>query len=122
MRLFRPLAADFEIVPLVDGGRRFDFQCALMSLPHRLKTTDLRADSPYLTAEAALIARWRDRIGAHGFKIGLCWQGNPKGKIDQGRSIPLKKYRAIRVGAERSPDFAAKDPRPGTTPADCRRA
>jgi tetratricopeptide (TPR) repeat protein len=92
LRLFGPLAADFEIVPRVEGGRRFDFQCALMSLPHRLNTTDLRAEMPYLAAETALIARWRDRIGVHGFRIGLCWQGNPKGKIDQGRSIPLVKY------------------------------
>ena len=95
MRLFRPLAADFEIVPLIEGGRRFDFQCALMSLPYRLKTTDLRAELPYLKAEPALVAEWRDRIGAHGFKIGLCWQGNPKGKIDYGRSIPLKSYRPL---------------------------
>ncbi len=92
MRLFRPLAADFEIVPLVEGGRRFDFQCALMSLPHRLQTTDLRAETPYLTAEPALVAQWQNRIGAYGFKIGLCWQGNPKGKIDLGRSIPLLNY------------------------------
>ena len=92
MRLFGPLAADFEIVPLIENGRRFDFQCALMSLPYRLETTDLRATLPYLTAEAGLIARWRERIGAHGFKVGLCWQGNPKGKIDQGRSMPLAKY------------------------------
>ena len=92
MRLFGPLAAGFEIVPTIEGGRRFDFKCALMSLPHRLKTTNLRAGSPYLTAEPALIAQWRDRIGGHGFRIGLCWQGNPKGKIDYGRSIPLAKY------------------------------
>ena len=92
MRLFAPLAADFEIVPLIEGGRRFDFQCALMSLPYRLKTTDLHAEAPYLAAEPALISRWRDRIGARGLKVGLCWQGNPKGKIDQGRSIPLANY------------------------------
>jgi hypothetical protein len=92
MRLFAPLAADFEIVPAIESGRRFDFKCALMSLPHRLKTADLRAGSPYLTAEPTLIARWRDRIGSDGFKIGLCWQGNPQGRIDYGRSIPLAKY------------------------------
>ena len=80
MRLFKPLAAEFEIVGSVDGGRRFDFQCALMSLPLRLNMPVPRAEQSYLTAEADLIARWRDRIGAHGFKVGLCWQGNPKGQ------------------------------------------
>jgi tetratricopeptide (TPR) repeat protein len=95
MRLFKPLVSGFEIVGSVDGGRRFDFQCALMSLPLRLNMPVPRAAQAYLTAEPDLIARWRDRIGALGFKIGLCWQGNPKGRIDEGRSIPLKTYRPL---------------------------
>ena len=95
MRLFKPLAADFEMVGLVDGNRRFDFQCALMSLPLRLNAPVPRADDPYVSAEPDLIAHWRERIGAEGFKIGLCWQGNPRGRIDQGRSIPLEKFRPL---------------------------
>jgi len=54
-----------------------------------------RAEASYLSAEPDLIAHWREKIGAHGFKIGLCWQGNPKGRIDQGRSIPLEKYEPL---------------------------
>ena len=92
MRLFKPLAADFEMVGSVDGGRRFDFQCALMSLPLRLHMPAPRAERSYLSADSDLVARWRERIGAQGFKVGLCWQGNPKGRIDEGRSIPLEKY------------------------------
>jgi hypothetical protein len=33
---------------------------------------------------------WRARLGAHGFKVGVAWQGNPAGSVDQGRSIPLR--------------------------------
>jgi tetratricopeptide (TPR) repeat protein len=97
IRLFRPLVAGFEIVPLVDHGTRFDFKCALMSLPLHLKAdpAEFGARVPYLAAEAERIARWRDRIGGHGFKVGLCWQGNPKGRIDEGRSIPLEKYQPL---------------------------
>jgi hypothetical protein len=63
-----------------------------MSLPLRLNMPIPTAERSYLAAEADLIARWRDRIGTQGFKVGLCWQGNPKGRIDEGRSIPLEKY------------------------------
>jgi hypothetical protein len=47
---------------------------------------------PYLRSEAELEVRWKARIGTHGFKIGIAWQGNPRGKIDEGRSIPLEKF------------------------------
>ena len=68
-----------------------------MSLPHRLGTDLMSIPNsvPYLRAEDALIARWRERIGEHGFKIGIAWQGNPQGTIDQGRSIPLAEYFAL---------------------------
>ena len=95
IRLFKPLARDFEIVGSVEGGHRFDFQCALMSLPLRLDMPIPRAETAYVSAEPELVAQWRDKIGAQGFRIGLCWQGNPKGRIDEGRSIPLEKYRPL---------------------------
>jgi hypothetical protein len=92
MRLFKPLAADFEMAGSIDAGRRFDFQSALMSLPLRLGMPTPRAEPSYLSAESGLVAQWWEKIGTQGFKVGLCWQGNPKGRIDEGRSIPLEKY------------------------------
>jgi tetratricopeptide (TPR) repeat protein len=92
MRLFQPLARDMEVTSLVDAGRRFDFQCALMSIPHRLAIHSIPNEVPYLSAEKSLIAKWRERIGVTGFKIGIAWQGNPKGQIDRGRSVPLAKF------------------------------
>jgi hypothetical protein len=68
-----------------------------MSLPNRLGTdlASIPNSVPYLRAEGALIAHWRERIGEHGFKIGIAWQGNPQGNVDQGRSIPLTEYLAL---------------------------
>lgn len=69
----------------------FDYQVALMSLPLRLGTTldAIPSRVPYLAPEPERAARWRERLGPAGFTIGVCWQGNPHGRIDRGRSFPL---------------------------------
>jgi tetratricopeptide (TPR) repeat protein len=89
LRLLRTLSTPIELAARVDA-RTFDYQCALMSLPHRLWAGSGFATAvPYLGAEAELLARWRARIGDHGFKVGICWQGSPNSKADRGRSIRL---------------------------------
>ena len=97
IRLLRPLTSGIEVVSTVGSEQKFDFQCPLMSLPHRFGTdlASIPNSVPYLRAEDDLIARWRERIGVHGFKIGIAWQGNPQLSIDRGRSIPLKEYLAL---------------------------
>jgi Tfp pilus assembly protein PilF len=97
VRLFRPFAGAMEVIASSDAIRRFDFQCALMGLAERfgIEPPDLPGKIPYLFAESDLVARWRDRVGSHGFKIGIGWQGNPIGQIDKGRSVPLEKFRAL---------------------------
>jgi hypothetical protein len=42
-----------------------------------------------LRAEDALVKKWRERLGPHGLKIGICWRGNQNPKADPSRSIPL---------------------------------
>ena len=97
MRLFAPLAGAAEITAYAPADAKFDFQCALMSLPERLGIAldDLPGPMPYLFAENPLAEMWRDRIGSQGFKVGIGWQGNPAGLIDKGRSIPLAKFRPL---------------------------
>lgn len=72
----------------------FDYQVATMSLPGVFGTrvNSVPANVPYFAADADRVARWRERIGHDGFKIGINWQGNPSGKIDEGRSAPLKQF------------------------------
>lgn len=74
-----------------------DHQLALMSVPHALgMTAEAFAPMiPYLHAEPARVEMWRERLGSHGFKVGICWQGNPVPRIDRGRSIPLREFRPL---------------------------
>jgi hypothetical protein len=91
----KPLLANFAGVTLLGLDEPpppdFDLYCPLLSLPRRFKTTleTLPAEVPYLYADPAAVERWRRRIGEHGFKIGIVWQGKPGVKIDLGRSFPL---------------------------------
>jgi hypothetical protein len=64
-----------------------------MSLPLVFGTTleTIPAQVPCLSADAAKVAEWRERLGpARGRRIGLAWSGNPEHKNDRNRSIPLE--------------------------------
>ena len=93
-RLLRPSLQPVEIVSTLDNVQGVDFQIALMSLPHRFKTelASVPNKVPYLKPEAELEAGWQAQIDTRGFKIGIAWQGNPRSKIDEGRSIPLEQF------------------------------
>jgi len=94
IRLLRPFSPPVTISASTDDRVSFDFQCALMSLPLWFRTdlSSIPNAIPYLTAENDLVARWNQKLGSHGFKIGIAWQGKPGGPIDQGRSIPLAEF------------------------------
>ncbi len=67
-----------------------DFHLPLMSLPHRLGTRleTIPAAPSYLAAPPERVTKWRDRLGSHGYRIGICWHGNKQGTVDR-RSVPL---------------------------------
>ena len=69
----------------------FDAQIAISSLPRAFRTRldTVPTDVPYLAAEQGLSAKWAERIGSAGFKIGIVWQGNPHPEADRARSYPL---------------------------------
>ena len=68
----------------------YDFHVPLMSLPGAFGTdaSSIPARVPYLRAQPARVAAWRERLGSHGLKIGVSWQGavRPTG---HGRSFEL---------------------------------
>ena len=74
----RSLSSTVEIVDADDPSLSFDYHWPLMSLPltfgTRLETVP--GETPYLAAEPERIARWRDRIGNEGFRIGVSWRGH----------------------------------------------
>jgi hypothetical protein len=97
-RLLSVSAPSIRLVAAQPKGEAFDFQCALMSLPGAFVTSceNLPSSVPYLFAEEGVVARWRERLGDQGLKIGICWQGNPHhGKVDIGRSFPLRCFQPL---------------------------
>jgi tetratricopeptide (TPR) repeat protein len=96
--LLSGLSNTMQIVALGEAPGGFDYHCALMSLPLAFRTTlaDIPAAVPYLYADPQRAAQWRQRIGAHGFRIGIVWQGS-RNRIDVGRSVPLEMF--VRLAA-----------------------
>ena len=97
--LMKGLPGKVELVDLDDlleGRSAFDCQVPLISLPLAFGTAgdSIPNAVPYLRAEPERVQRWRDRIGGHGFRIGICWQGNT-GTFDRGRSFPVASLSGI---------------------------
>lgn len=96
--LLTGLAGASQIVCPGDPDPAYDLFCPLLSLPVRLGLTlqDAAMPEPYLRADPAHTARWRDRLtGLPGRKIGLVWAGDPRTgdltmpRLDHRRSLPL---------------------------------
>jgi Flp pilus assembly protein TadD len=83
-----------RIVRAGDAPPPFDLSCPLMSLPAIYGTTvkTVPGNVPYLAAKPDAVARWRGRVGDHGFRVGIAWQGNSSRREDAGRSIRLDHY------------------------------
>jgi tetratricopeptide (TPR) repeat protein len=82
------VAADGDPLPPVD------FHLPLMSVPFvlALDEAQIPAAVPYLRADPARVAAWSKRLPGDGFRVGICWQGDPRRAIDRGRSIPLRAF------------------------------
>jgi Flp pilus assembly protein TadD/ADP-heptose:LPS heptosyltransferase len=76
----------------------FDFQCPFMSLPLVFNTVleNIPANIPYISADAALIHEWADKIGndknESKLKVGLVWSGGKQHKRDRYRSCSLDAF------------------------------
>ena len=95
--LLGSLQLDLQILTSDEATEPFDHRVSLMSLPHVLGRPDPASapTPPYLFAEPRRIEDWKARIGGEGLKIGISWQGNPKGIVDVGRSVPLRCFAAL---------------------------
>ena len=99
-----------------------DLYCMLLSLPQVLGTTPATVPAPprYLRAEPRRLARWRQRLGAHAFKIAICWHGGRK-KTGIGRSFqraelaPLARLAEVRlISVQRGDGLEELDTLPAT--------
>jgi tetratricopeptide (TPR) repeat protein len=95
-RLFSTLEGSITLLSEIPGNSRFDFQCPLMHLPAIFEALDLPLPNqmPYLAAEPERVVHWRSRIGDHGFRIGIVWQGNRYERNDE-RAYPLAALRPL---------------------------
>lgn len=75
--------------------------CRLSSLPYLFRTDldSIPSQIPYLEADPARIAHWRDRLNATlptGVKrIGLAWTGRPTHPNDRRRSMALEQFAGL---------------------------
>jgi Tfp pilus assembly protein PilF len=87
-----------EVVPRPETGFpvvSYDMYVPLLSLPALFGITwqTVPNRTPYLKANRTLSASWAQKLTSiSGFKIGICWQGNPAYKADRQRSVPLKYF------------------------------
>ena len=91
--LLGTLESKFMIVDQDNLTTDYDYHSSLLSLPLAFKTdlNSIPSAARYLKAQDERVRHWRSRIGAEGFKIGVCWQGS-HGKVDIGRSFPLAMF------------------------------
>ena len=96
MRLLKDLSPTVEIIDSSSTPTKFDYHVALLSMPLAFKTDEssIPADIPYLRAEPDRVERWRLRLGDHGFKIGVAWQGSKLG-THFGKSFQVTRLRDI---------------------------
>jgi len=76
--LVKTLDAPIVFAELDDPSLSYDYHVPLMSLPLVFKTTleTIPAKTAYLSADEALVEKWRGRFGTDGLKIGICWMGD----------------------------------------------
>jgi Tfp pilus assembly protein PilF len=97
-RLIRLLSSNPALPPMVPADAAlpaFDVVVPLLSLPARTALSPVQP--PYLFAEPDRIVAFRDRIGTHGVRVGINWQGYSGRFEDKGRSFPLALFRALAV-------------------------
>ena len=77
-QLLKTLSPTITLLEEQDEPVHYDWHCPLMSLPLAFGTTTTSVPAPicYLYAEQEQTARWKQRIGDQGFKVGICWQGS----------------------------------------------
>jgi len=95
LRLLKQLEPGIEIVGATEEPDRFDFQCALMSLPLVFGTTleTIPSKQSYLGADPDLAAQHAAHLPSRtGTRIGLVWSGGADHKSDRRRSSRFMQF------------------------------
>jgi len=96
-KLFSSLGPEIQLVDQTPTDILYDEHLPLLSLPRIFKTelNSIPYQNPYLFVAAAKVKEWQQRLGDHGFKIGICWQGSTVYKDDHVRSFAVSHFKEI---------------------------
>jgi len=92
--LLRNAVRPVPVVGLGEAPPQFDYHISLMNLPRALGLGAVSMGR-YLAAEPARVQAWRERIGDHGYRIGVAWQGDAAALGAEGKSFPLAALQPI---------------------------
>lgn len=90
--LLRSLSGVAQVIGRGEPLPDFDLHCPMMHLPKAFRTDlgSIPATVPYLSADPARVAAWRDRLPPRrGLRVGLVWSGNKIHSNDYNRSMRL---------------------------------
>ena len=92
--LLRSLPGVAAVLSEGDALPEVDCQLPLMSVPHvsGFDEAQLAGDIPYLAADPARVESWGRRLPPGAVRVGIAWQGDPRRRIDLGRSLPLAAF------------------------------
>ena len=90
--------SNFKIIGPNDPIPNTDFYQCLMTLPAIFFELEKRfvPNHNYIISDKKLVKYWKQKINSiKGYKIGICWQGDPNYGRDFMRSIPLKNFEKL---------------------------
>lgn len=106
-RVREPLRKICETIPWIDevvttkqALPHFDKQIPLMSILNVTKFNPYKFSPhvPYITPSEELLAIWKDKIPKKKhFKIGICWSGNAKQKINIFRKCSIESFAKFKI-------------------------
>jgi tetratricopeptide (TPR) repeat protein len=92
--LLRNAVRQVPVMGLGQAPEHFDYHISLMTLPRALGLEAVPLGR-YLAAETERVRGWRARIGSHGFRIGVAWQGDPAVLGAEGKAFPIAMLQEI---------------------------
>ena len=100
--LLRDATPAVELIGWGEVPPAFDYHIPLASIPLAVGMTAQRiaATDHYLTAQPERVARWKEKLGAHGFRIAIAWQGNQLIAGAEGKSFPVAAISSARRSAQ----------------------
>jgi Tfp pilus assembly protein PilF len=104
-RLLARLPGITRLIPIGGNPGSVTHACGLMDLGAIFAPSlgSLSDGMPYLSADSGAVETWRERLAAMPYpRMGLCWRGNPRFRMDRWRSPGLTPLEPVlRRGSER---------------------